>query len=334
MGIKKLNSYLLSNCSTEAISRCPLSHFKGKTLAIDASIYMYKYLSENAFLENFYNLLSIFRQYQITPLFVFDGKPPIEKNTVLCERYQKRKDAETKYNVLLQQIEDQSKVQAQAQAQDQAQDQVQVQTEEERQQEMEKLASLKRQCIRVTETELLHLKQLLSNFGLSYIEASGEADVMCAYLVKTKQAYACISDDMDMFVYDCPIVIRKLSLTHHNCMVYYVNYIKQELDLSQLSPVLMLCGTDYTPTICWDICTAIQRYQFFEDETERGQTSSDFYTWIYERRFVDEVQLQQIQHSVELFAIPPSLNVVLSIKSKDWSVLQSLLEEKGFMFVE
>ena len=40
-------------------------------------------MGENALLENFYLMISIFREYNIIPLFVFDGKPPKEKNDLL-----------------------------------------------------------------------------------------------------------------------------------------------------------------------------------------------------------------------------------------------------------
>ena len=46
-----------------------------------------------------------------------------------------------------------------------------------------------------------------------------EADELCAKLV-VKKAFACLSEDMDMFVYGCPKVLRYLSLLNETVVVY------------------------------------------------------------------------------------------------------------------
>jgi len=48
-------------------------------------------------------------------------------------------------------------------------------------------------------------------YGVSYIDADGEADQLCASLVLKNKVYACLSEDMDLFVYGCPRVLRYLS---------------------------------------------------------------------------------------------------------------------------
>lgn len=316
MGIKKLNSFLLDNCTTDAITRVPLNTFKGKTIAIDTSIYLYKFLSEDAFLDSFYLMLSIFKQYQIIPLFVFDGKPPIEKNDVIKERIYKRKDAEEKYKELLQTIESQPDI-----------------SETEKQKQIEKLSGLKRQFVRVTEEHVQSLKQLFTNLGIAYIDAPSEADLMCAYLVNTQVAYACVSDDMDMFAYDCPIVIRKLSLIHHNCLLYNVSLIKKELEIApHFQKVILMCGTDYKTDISWDIQTAIERYKFYCSEVSRNQTTLTFYDWIFERAFIDTNQKEKLDHVYDMFRVPDSMEIVYGTKEIAWDTLQPLLEDQGFVY--
>ena len=82
MGIKHLNQYLQNNCKN-SIKQIGFSELKYKKIVIDTSIYLYRFLGENALLENFYLMISIFREYNIIPLFVFDGKPPKEKYDLL-----------------------------------------------------------------------------------------------------------------------------------------------------------------------------------------------------------------------------------------------------------
>ena len=76
MGIKNLNRFLReqSKQSKESIKFISVAELSGKKIAVDISIYMYKYASEGSLLENIYLMLSVFRYYNICPIFVFDGK--------------------------------------------------------------------------------------------------------------------------------------------------------------------------------------------------------------------------------------------------------------------
>ena len=85
MGIKYLNSFLKTNCP-ESIKCINISEISGKKIAVDISIYMYKFISEDNLIENIYLMLSIFRYYNVIPIFVFDGKPPTEKKALLKKR--------------------------------------------------------------------------------------------------------------------------------------------------------------------------------------------------------------------------------------------------------
>ena len=65
MGIPKLNRYLLNTCSSDSIKKKHLSSFSGKIVAVDASIYMYKFTGYNALVENMYLLVNTFKYYKI-----------------------------------------------------------------------------------------------------------------------------------------------------------------------------------------------------------------------------------------------------------------------------
>ena len=70
MGVKQLNSFIKHNCY-KLLEKKNLCEFKGKTIVIDASIYMYKFLEDDLLIENIYLLCSIFRSHNIIPIFVF-----------------------------------------------------------------------------------------------------------------------------------------------------------------------------------------------------------------------------------------------------------------------
>ena len=89
MGIRNLNRYLKESCP-DSIRCINLVELSGKRIAVDISIYLYRYEAENALLENMYVMLSIFRHYNIIPIFIFDGKPPPEKKRIV-KQTQRRK---------------------------------------------------------------------------------------------------------------------------------------------------------------------------------------------------------------------------------------------------
>jgi 5'-3' exonuclease len=101
MGIQHLNQFFKEEAnSNDSIKFINLIELTGKKIAIDISIYMYRYSLENALIENMYLMLSIFRHYKIIPIFIFDGKSPPEKQNVLNQRYHEKKSAEDEYNIL------------------------------------------------------------------------------------------------------------------------------------------------------------------------------------------------------------------------------------------
>lgn len=91
MGIKYLNKFIWDNCSGRSIKKSNISEYSGKTIVVDVSIYLYKFVGDNALLENIYLMVSIFKHHNVTLVFVFDGKPPIEKKELIVQRRIKKK---------------------------------------------------------------------------------------------------------------------------------------------------------------------------------------------------------------------------------------------------
>jgi hypothetical protein len=104
MGIKHLNRFLREEAK-DSIKFISLSEITGKKIAVDISIYMYKYASDGTLIENIYLMLSIFRYYNIIPIFIFDGKPPDEKKKLLIKRREDKKEALEEYNKLKKHLE-------------------------------------------------------------------------------------------------------------------------------------------------------------------------------------------------------------------------------------
>jgi len=112
----------------------------------------------------------------------------------------------------------------------------------------ETMRELKKQFVRLRDCDVGSVKELLVSFGFATIDAEGEADALCAKLSIRKRVDACMSDDTDMFVYGCPVVLRNISLLNHSAMRYDTNAILKTLGLTQ-QEFKMMCvvsGTDYS----------------------------------------------------------------------------------------
>ena len=237
MGVRNLNRFIQHKCPNAA-SRIHLKDLSGKRIAVDISIYMYRYSGEGALLENMYLMASVFRHYNIHAVFVFDGPPPPQKTEVIEIRKKKKEAAKKQYDALLKISKDRKDASG-----------CEITTTELDDIE-ETMRELKKQFIRLKDCDISDVKELLVSFGFATIDAEGEADALCAKLSIKKRVDACLSDDTDMFVYGCPTVLRNISLLNHSVVRYSMPEILLTLSLTQ-QEFKMMCvvsGTDYSQT--------------------------------------------------------------------------------------
>ena len=225
MGISRLNYFLQTACP-HGIHKISLTDLYGKIITIDISIYLYKFKEQNDIIGNLYMMCSIFKQLNIKPIFVFDGPPPPEKMAIIECRKKRKQQAEKKYNILKAKLKDS------------------LPKNKNIIQDMQKL---KNKFIRIKNWEIRQVKKFFQSYGISYIEASGEADKWCAKLVLENKAYACLSEDMDLFAYGCPRVLRYLNLFKKTVVIYDLNEILNilEIDVVNFRKICILSGTDY-----------------------------------------------------------------------------------------
>ena len=281
MGVPKLNKLLLEKCSQKSIYSIHLESLYGKTVVVDISIYLYKFLSEGNFMEQVYLFMSLFKYYMIKPIFIFDGKPPSEKHAILKKRRDEKQQACKEYERLQQLL--------------------QSTTEEHKEDITIQLNVLKKRMIRVTWTQIDQTIELINAFGFTYYLAPNEADQLCVYLNHTKQVYAVISDDMDMIIYGCSLVIRNINLLKHEAILYDTENIYTELKLSRetLVQIVVLSGTDYKITsniMTNNIKRAYTYYITYLDES----TNDTFYEWLEKK---DIIQITDFSNVCEMFDI-------------------------------
>ena len=309
MGIKNLNSYFRNECSSYSINQRHLSVYRNKKFVIDTSIYLYRFLSENALIENMYLLISIFKYYNITPIFIFDGKPPEKKLELLKKRKVERNDAEIRYNELLNQ------------------------TEQNKQTKIE-MDMLYRKIVKIKEIHIKNVKKLMDDYGVQYYDSTEEADELCAYFTITGKVDYCLSDDTDMFLYNCPKVLRNISLINHSVLEYNTSNILKELNMtiSDFRNILVLTGTDYNVSQCIDIKDAVEYFRKYRT----SKSNIHFYDYLFqiEKLEINKNELINIQNMYILNEQKyKELEYTRDIpKFPDYHLLYKFLELNGFIF--
>ena len=227
MGVRFLNK-LINRYSKNGTKKISLFTLRDKVVVIDISIYLYKFASSNTLIENIYLLCSILQFYGIKPICIFDGYTPKEKKAEILKRRERKKEAQITYNNLKNIINNEKNVNKIFQLK-------------------KKMRNLRRKFVTVSYKDRLQVKQLLELMRISYYQADGEADELCAKLVLNGEAYACLSEDTDLFVYGCPYVLRYISLKNHTAVLYNIDMILQDLgmNLHDFQKICVLSGTDY-----------------------------------------------------------------------------------------
>lgn len=236
MGVKMLNKLIRDKCE-KSLYNIPLSKLRNKKIAVDVSIYMYRFLKKNELISSFYNMCSIFRKYNIHPIFVFDGKPPVEKNDTIKKRSTEKKFYRGKIEEYKQQIEELKKTDDET-------------TNYKIEMLNEMIETLEPKTVVVKEYNIRDMKSFIRKYGMSYIDCVEEADVLCSKMCINGDVYAVLSEDMDIFVYGCPRVLRYFSLIHEECVMYDLSRILNQLNMNlfQFRILCILAGTDYKST--------------------------------------------------------------------------------------
>ena len=252
MGVKYLNSYLMRHCK-RGIYPILLSTLTNKVVVVDTSIYLYKYKAVDKLIPNMSRLIELFQVNSITPIFIFDGKPKSNKKKALQQRQEQKNVAWKKYSSMTTSAS------------------------------VDVLQKLKNQFIRVSQVDSENVKQLMLTMNVQFIQAPHEADELCARFMLTKQADACISDDMDMLVHGCSHVIRDINLENQSANMYDLEAIVYSLGLSYdtFKQICVVSGTDYYNTVL-NINDYFQLYKKFVYSGEEH-----FYEWLMKENIID-----------------------------------------------
>ena len=254
MGIRYLNGYLTKQCK-HGICTILFESLTNQTVVIDTSIYLYKFKSMDSLVVSMTQLIHLFQEHLIHPIFVFDGKPKINKKKTLQKRQQQKQLAWDQYQQVLH-------------------------TES-----PEVLQSLKKNFIRVSQRDVEQIKELMDSKKVQYIQAPHEADEVCARMMKQGTAQYCMSDDMDMFVYGCSQVLRQVNLTTKTATLYQLEHILNTLHISleDFQMICILSGTDYSESNQ----TIYDYMKWYNQFIKSGSTN--FHQWLMDEKKILQV---------------------------------------------
>ena len=335
MGIKFLNKILRDTCD-KSIWQINISELTGKKIAVDISIYLYKYETTDTLLENIYLMLAIFRQYNITPIFIFDGKAPAEKKQLLQKRREDKAAAKNEYNKLKDVLENNAD-----------------KDEEEKLDIAASMDQLKKQFVHISREKIEKVKELIRAYGATYYDAPGEADELCALLVIKKKVWACLSEDMDLFVYGCNRVLRYFSLFNQTVVLYYTKGILEQLCMSQkeFREICVLSGTDYNINantnkennkyndLSLSLPNTMKLFRKYK-EVNTNANNLTFYDWLNQsEKTADYITDLDLLHKINnMFIVSNELtdlfkNIKIANGPVQKEIVKEIMKEDGFMFI-
>lgn len=264
MGIKSLDS-IIRNHAGRSITNSSLIQLRNSRVVVDISGLIYKYIlggkSNVDYIKKFKYFHNKFVKHNITPLYIFDGKAPKEKENIIKSRKEKidkyKSELDTCYQDLnnlpnkLNNCNDFNNYIINKYFED---------SEDKKTENylvkslvIDKINnSIKRNISKsrfMNKDKITDLKDFMKENKILFYQSDIEADYICSTIVKQGYANYCISDDTDMFLYGCPNVVRNINFYTEELDIYNLDTMLSNLSLDfiQFKDLCILLGCDYLP---------------------------------------------------------------------------------------
>jgi flap endonuclease-1 len=257
-----------------------LSDLKGKTIAIDAYVTLYQFLTtirqpDGTPLKDssgnitshlsglFYRNINLLQE-GIKPVYVFDGKPPELKLQEIKKRQEAKDVAEQKYK------------------------------EAKDKKDIAGMNKFSKRTVKITSEMLEQSKELLTALGIPVVQAHSEGEAEAATMARQGKVYAAASQDYDTLLYATPYLVRNLTSARRKKLPsgLYID-VKPELiefqqvlnelniEKDQLICLAILVGTDYNPGGVKGLgqhraLQLVQKYKYPVEIFKRVQAKYDF----------------------------------------------------------
>ena len=222
-----------------------LEDLKGKKIAIDSFNILFQFLATirqpdgTPLMDSkgnvtshltglFYRTVNLL-EADIKPVFVFDGKAPLEKAATQEARETIREEARAKYKEAISEGK------------------------------IEEAKKYAQQTSRLTRDMVQETKELISAMGLPWVQAPAEGEAQAAHICRKGEVWAVASQDYDAMLFATTRLVRNLTISGKrkvNAKTIDVdieiidfsetmNYLG--IDIEKLVEIALLVGTDYNP---------------------------------------------------------------------------------------
>lgn len=269
MGIKNLNSVI-----KESMKKITFDKLKGAIIGVDFSLFLYRFVyNNNNPIECFLRQIHLFFRHKILPVYVIDGDAPLEKQTILDKRANKRQKLYNNIADLLElQFENNS-----------------PNTSSRINSEIKKL---ERRCVVFSQKQVQDILYFFELLGIPVIRENEEADFILAKLSAANKIDYILSDDSDVLAFGAKRVLKNFCITEEKCELYEMDSILAKLGvpMQKFVDICILCGCDYTTKIrnmnCGKSLQLILQWGSIEEVAKNTEY---------------EINLGQIQKARELF---------------------------------
>jgi 5'-3' exonuclease len=254
MGIKGLRELLKKKCPSFE-ERVSMKDYANRKIVVDVApfIYMYKAVLKDNYEDSFMMLFIALRENKIHATFVFDGQSPPEKANEKKKRAEKRASTLARVEKLENDLatykhkgeisQDLNKINEKLRSSRDGGFSVRK--------VRQYIAKLRGNIFSVTLADFKSIKELLIVFGIPYIDASGEAEVLCASLVKRGLADAVLTTDTDVLACGVPKMLCSIDLGKQEFTRINLAVILETMQLDETSwlDLCIMCGTDFNENI-------------------------------------------------------------------------------------
>jgi flap endonuclease-1 len=248
MGTKLFHSYLKTHLPN-SIKKLSLNKYHNQILVIDVSNFLYKFLYSQGpkYLIGFMLFYRSLLKHNIYPIFCFDGKPPVEKKTIIEKRQKIRNQ---KQEAIEEMKKEYYKVLFLAENTENSDD---ITLTDYCNDLNEKIKLNTQKCVQITSKVLNNLKTLFDILGIKYVQAkdSIEADRLIGLIIRKKVADGCISNDIDPLIHGANRLLYDFNYKANTILEYNSGDIMTTLNISHRQLVIMtvLLGSDYAPKV-------------------------------------------------------------------------------------
>lgn len=259
MGIKNLHR-ILEKYAPGCYTPKHLSEFQYKKIAIDISLYLYKYkaIAGDRWLDSFVALIHSLRRWNVHCIFIYDGQAPPEKLEEQKRRRETRAKMGDKIALLEEEIEKYELDGTIGESLKQLcyTQQVSLFRKElaprfDIQIAKDRVTKMTSQMISITPDDLKLSQDLFDVLHIPYTKAPGEAENYASHLCKYGHVDAVLSEDTDVLAYGAPIFLTKIDTREDT--VVEINYAKilDETGMSSqtFTDLCIMCECDYNSNI-------------------------------------------------------------------------------------